>query len=182
MLPTLLLPWGEMNLAIQYNSLMIEIHIPGRGMLQIEHLVSDVNGTLTMDGQLLDGIPRLLRGLRDRLEIHLLTADTHGKQALIDQQLGLRAVRILPTGLSLRDEAQQKAEYVRQLGAERVAALGQGMNDATMLKAAALGICVMSVEGAAVETLIAADLVLPNIYAALELFDKPLRIVASLRK
>jgi soluble P-type ATPase len=40
----------------------------------------------------------------------------------------------------------------------------------------------MSQEGVALETLLAADLVTPDIFAALELLDKPLRIVASLRK
>jgi len=50
-----------------------------------------------------------------------------------------------------------------------------------MLKEAALGICVMSQEGAATETLLSADLVMPDVTAALELLDKPLRIVASLR-
>ena len=61
-------------------------------------------------------------------------------------------------------------------------AIGQGANDAGMLKSAALGICVLSQEGASVESLLAADLVVPNIFAALELIEKPLRIVASLRK
>jgi len=51
-----------------------------------------------------------------------------------------------------------------------------------MLKAAALGLCVMSQEGAAVETLLAADLLVPDIFAALDLLDKPLRLIASLRK
>jgi soluble P-type ATPase len=50
------------------------------------------------------------------------------------------------------------------------------------LKAAALGICVLSSEGTAVETLLAADVVAPSIFAALELLDKPLRIVATLRR
>jgi soluble P-type ATPase len=40
----------------------------------------------------------------------------------------------------------------------------------------------MSVEGVARETLLAADLVTPDILSALELLEKPLRIVASLRK
>ena len=35
-----------------------------------------------------------------------------------------------------------------------------------MFKEAALGICVMSQEGAAVETLLSADMVVPNIFAA----------------
>jgi P-type E1-E2 ATPase len=157
--------------------MMIELTIPGRGLIQIERLVMDVNGTLALDGDLLEGLPRLIRGLQDRLEIHLLTADTHGKQKHIDLQLGLEAVRIQPG-----DEAQQKAEYIRRLGAQGVAAIGQGANDAAMLKNAAIGVCVLSAEGAALETLLAADLVVPDIFAALELFEKPLRMVATLRK
>lgn len=156
---------------------MIELNIPGRGLLRLQHLVTDVNGTLAVDGQLIEGIAKKIGLLNDRFTIHLLTADTHGRQAVIDQQLNLTAVRIQP-GM----EAEQKAEYVRNLGAEAVVAIGQGANDAAMLKEAALGICVMSQEGAATETLISADLVMPTITAALELLDKPLRLVASLRK
>lgn len=156
---------------------MIELTIPGRGELRIEHLVTDVNGTLALDGILLDGLAKRIGVLRDRLQIHLLTADTHGRQATIDQQLNLTAVRIKGG-----NEARQKAEYVKTLGADSVIAIGQGANDASMLKEAALGICVMSQEGVAVETLLAADLLVPDIFAALDLFDHPLRLIASLRK
>lgn len=156
---------------------MIELTVHGYGVLELEHLVTDVNGTLAIDGQLIEGVAKRIAALRDRLTVHLLTADTHGKQAVIDQQLNLTAVRITPG-----NEASQKAEYVRKLGSGRVAAIGQGANDAEMLKAAGLGICVMSQEGVAKETMLAADLIVPNIFAAFELLEKPLRIVASLRK
>jgi P-type E1-E2 ATPase len=156
---------------------MIELSIPGRGVLAIEHLVTDVNGTLAVDGQLIDGLIKRIGSLRDRLSVHMITADTHGRQAQIDQQLSLTALRMQPG-----DEAAQKAVFVRSLGAEKVVAVGQGANDAAMLKEAALGICVMSREGAAVETLLAADIVVPDIFAALDLLDKPLRILATLRK
>lgn len=156
---------------------MLQLIIPGRGELNIQHLVTDVNGTLALDGTLLDGLTKRISALRDRVQIHLLTADTHGKQTVIDQQLNLTAVR-----LHAGNEAEQKAAYVRDLGATTVMAVGQGANDAAMLKAAALGVCVMSREGVAIETLLAADLLMPDIFAALDLFDHPLRIVASLRK
>lgn len=156
---------------------MIELNIPGFGTLRLEHLVCDVNGTLAVDGQLADGLARTLRALRDRLNLHLLTADTHGRQAIIDQQLGLQAVRIQPG-----NEAEQKAEYVRRLGAERVVAIGQGANDAAMLQEAALGICILSREGSATQAVLAADIITPDIFTALELLEKPLRIVATLRK
>ena len=156
---------------------MIKFNIPGLGDYNLEHLVMDVNGTLAVDGQLIDGVAAKISVLREKLNIHLLTADTHGKQAVIDQQLNLSAVRIKPGG-----EALQKAEYVRKLGSDKVVAIGQGANDAGMLEAAHLGICVMSIEGVAKETLLASDLIAPTIISALELLEKPMRVVASLRR
>lgn len=159
---------------------MIELNIPGRGTLRLSHLVCDVNGTLAEDGSLILGLNRSLPRLRDRLEIHLLTADTHGRQAEIDKLLGFEAA-ILQSGEGAPSGASQKAEYVRRLGAETVIAIGQGANDAAMLAEAALGICVLSREGAASSALAAADLVVADIHTALELIEKPLRIVATLR-
>jgi P-type E1-E2 ATPase len=156
---------------------MIELNIPGRGILQLEHLVSDVNGTLALDGRLLDGVGGVLLELADRLQIHLLTADTHGRQGRIDEQLGLKAVRI-PAG----DEVKAKAEYVRKLGSDHVVAIGQGANDAGMLREAAIGICVLSTEGLAREAVDAARLMLPDILSALAMLENPMRLVASLRR
>lgn len=156
---------------------MLEINIPGRGTLQLYHLVSDVNGTLATDGQIQECLIPIIKGLRDCLEIHLLTADTHGKQAIINQQLGLQAVRIHAGA-----EAEQKAAYVRNLGSGHVVAIGQGANDTSMLKEAALGICILSPEGTATTSLLASDLVVADTFTALGLLEKPLRIVASLRK
>jgi P-type E1-E2 ATPase len=156
---------------------MIELNIPGRGRLQLEHLVCDVNGTLALDGTLPVGMVRTLHALKDRLMIHIVSADTLGNLQSIERQLKINAIRINPL-----EEAEQKAAYVRELGVEQVAAIGQGANDAQMLKEAAIGICVLSLEGTAIETLMSADLVMPGIFEALELFDKPLRMVSSLRK
>jgi soluble P-type ATPase len=156
---------------------MIELNVPGRGSLKLEHLVLDVNGTLARDGHLLDNVARPLAALTDRLSLHLLTADTYGRQASIDLILGTHAVRLQPG-----DEAGQKGDYVRALGAESVVAIGQGANDAGMLKAAGLGIAVLSDEGLAVEALVNADIVMPDIHGALALLEFPTRIVATLRR
>jgi P-type E1-E2 ATPase len=156
---------------------MIELNIPGRGSFRLNFLVCDVNGTLAVDGKLIEGLAHRIHSLRDRLEVHLITANTHGSQELIDQQLNLRAVR-----LRVGNEALQKGEFVRSLGAEHVIAIGQGANDAQMLAAAAIGIAIVSPEGLALTTLQAADLVVADIFTALDLLDKPLRLVASLRQ
>lgn len=156
---------------------MIELNIPGRGVVQLQHLVCDVNGTLALDGKLIEGAASALLGLGDRLTIHLLTADTHGGQDKIDQQLGLQAIRIASGA-----EGKAKGDYVEKLGRGTVAAIGQGANDAEMLRSAAIGICLISPEGLATETLMAADIVADSIHSALEMLLHPMRLVASLRR
>jgi len=156
---------------------MIEIDISGRGKLKLEHLVLDVNGTIAADGRLLEGTADLIAELRRRLEVHLVTADTHGLQAEIDRQLGLTAVRVPVT-----NQAEAKLDYVRRLGAGGVAAVGNGANDARMLAQAAIGIAVIGREGAASEALLQAMVVVTDIHDALGLLLHPKRLVATLRR
>jgi soluble P-type ATPase len=79
------------------------------------------------------------------------------------------------------DQAETKQAFVSSLGAEQVVAIGNGRNDGPMLKAAALGIALVQLEGGAVETLISADIVSTSILDALDLFSRPQRLVATLR-
>lgn len=152
------------------------IEISGYRTLALAHLVLDVNGTLALDGVLEPGVAERIAALRERLEVHLLTADTHGGQTAIDEALGLRAVRIRP-GL----ERAQKEAFVRALGGE-CAACGNGANDAGMLAASALGIAVLGREGLCRETLEAADVLCASAADALDLLLHPARLRATLRR
>lgn len=157
---------------------MIELHIPGHADFQLSHAVFDVNGTLATDGVLIDGVADRIAQLADRVTVHLLTADTHGKQAEIDRQLGLIAGRLKPGGL----EREQKGDFVRGLGANQVVAIGNGGNDVDMLRAAAIGIAVIGREGLSGEALAAADVVVLNIHDAIDLLLNPKRLIATLRR
>jgi P-type E1-E2 ATPase len=156
---------------------MIEIEVPGFVKFQLEHLVLDVNGTIAKDGELISGVAELIEVLQSKLAIHLITADTFGNQEAIDRILSLRAVRI-----PIQNQAEAKLRYVESLGAARVAAIGNGANDSAMLEKAGLGICIIGPEGAAVASLLKADIAVPDIRAALELLIYPKRLVATLRQ
>ena len=156
---------------------MIDLQIPGRGKVQLQYAVFDVNGTLAIDGVLIDGVEDHIASLRRTLEVRLITADTHGRQTDIDRQLKLKADRLTPG-----DERQQKAKYVRQLGAPNVVSIGNGANDVEMLKAAAIGIAVIGREGAASEAVAAADVVMLNVLDVIDLLLNPKRLVATLRQ
>jgi soluble P-type ATPase len=155
---------------------MLKISIPGYKELQLEYLVLDYNGTLACDGELLEGVGELLEKLAEDLEIHVVTADTFGK--VQSRMGGFRAkVVILP----VEGQDVGKRQYVEELGADRVVAVGNGRNDRMMLEASALGIAVVEGEGASAQTLTAADVVAPGIRPALELLTNPLRLTATLR-
>jgi soluble P-type ATPase len=156
---------------------MIEIDIPGSGeKLLIEHLVLDLNGTLAVDGKIKPGVAELLQELAGSLQVHIVTAGTFGN---VEHE-----VKGIPCQLTIlhgTDQTGQKANYVDVLGAERTACVGNGRNDRAMLKKARLGILVIQEEGAAVESLLAADVVCRDILAALQLLLHPLRLAATLR-
>jgi len=127
---------------------VICLDIPGRGILDLKHLVLDLNGTIALDGEVLVGVPERLVALLEKLHIHLVTADTQGRAAVIAEQLQVKLVLMTPG-----DEADQKRALVERLGAERVVAIGNGANDAWTLQAAALEVAVLGSEGLAVEAL-----------------------------
>jgi soluble P-type ATPase len=156
---------------------MIKIEIPGFKIFQFEHMVLDVNGTIAKDGRLIAGVAGFFKALQPKLTIHLVTADTHGKQEIIDRTLGLRATRI-----PVRQQALAKLRYIEKLGASKVVAVGNGANDRAMLDKAGLGICIIGPEGAAVATLMKADVVVQDIRAALEMLIYPKRLIATLRR
>ena len=58
---------------------MLEIDIAGYKKLQLCHLVLDYNGTIACDGVLLPGVKDHLIALADRIDLHVLTADTFGR-------------------------------------------------------------------------------------------------------
>jgi soluble P-type ATPase len=154
----------------------MELAIPGFGKLRLEHLVLDYNGTLALDGRLLRGVRMRLERLARSLRVHVLTADTFGlaRSELANFDCKLEIFRP-------GREDRAKARYVRGLGASRVACIGNGRNDRLMLRVARLGVAVVQAEGAAAETLTAADLVAHSIDDALDLFLHPRRLIASLR-
>ncbi|MCD6289150.1 MAG: HAD family hydrolase [Anaerolineae bacterium] len=156
---------------------MLRITIPGGPVLRLEHLVMDLNGTLAVDGTPLPGVAEALNALRLRLNLLLLTADTHGTAETVAHELGVTLHR-LPPG----DQVMQKRDLVHELGSNRVVAMGNGANDVGMLAEAALSIAVLGREGAALQTLLEADVVVTSPVDGLALLQHPRRLIATLRR
>lgn len=155
---------------------MLELTIPGFGEIKIKHLVFDFNGTLAIDGNLIDGVYLRLLILSQSFTLHVVTSDTCGTA-----QKELAGIDCQLTVLPKENQAIAKANYVIGLDADYVAAIGNGKNDQQMLQAARLGIAVLGEEGLAVAALSSADIIVPTIFSAIALFAPNRRLLATLR-
>jgi len=152
----------------------IEVAIPGRRRIRVRHLVLDFNGTLAVDGKLAQGVGARIRRLATAVEVLVLTADTFGTAR--------RVLDGLPVTVHVVRNGAEKRRFVASLGSEGVAVVGNGANDVPMFKAARLGVAVCGAEGVSASLLQAATIVVGDIRDALDLFLKPQRLAATLRR
>ncbi len=156
---------------------MLDLTIPGRADISATHLVLDINGTLTIDGELLPGTAERIELLKQHLTVVLVTADTCGTARSVADSLGVELTILRP-----ENGGEQKLVLVRDLRPEMVIAIGNGQNDVLMIEAAALGIAVLQSEGLAGAALARADAVFASVNDALDALLTPTRLVATLRQ
>ena len=154
---------------------MLNIKIPGREELTLNHLILDYNGTIAEDGEIAESIRQRLAELSKDLSIYVITADTHGTAAKKCQGLPLQVLTFPTT-----EVGAIKAEEVRKLSGG-VITIGNGYNDIQMSDAADLSICVIGKEGCCGALLMHTDVVVTSIDDALDLLLKRDRLRATLR-
>jgi len=155
----------------------VKITIPHYQTLLLRHVVLDYNGTLAKDGVLKEEAKAVLDALCERFSVHVITSDTFGSVEAQMKGFNLN-VKVLQTD----DHTGEKATYINELAASSCVAVGNGNNDAGMLKDAALGIALMGDEGCSTKTLINSDIVCKSIEDALQLLLNEKRLIATLRK
>ncbi len=152
----------------------MRIIIPGHDPFEIETLILDLNGTIAIDGKLIEGIKQRIEALRSSLRILLFSGDTQGTAADIAKELQIE--------LRLTPDAAAKAAEAQTLDPETAATIGNGRIDLELFKTVRLRILTIQAEGVDPQTLLASDVVTTSILDALDLLLKPKRLIATMRK
>jgi soluble P-type ATPase len=88
----------------------ITVDIPGFGKVQINSILSDYTGTLACGGKLVLGVKDRLLRLAERVDIHVVTADSFGTA---EEQL--KGLPIVCRRLKREKEDVQKAHYAVEM-------------------------------------------------------------------
>jgi soluble P-type ATPase len=156
---------------------MIFIQRPSQLALEIDSILIDFEGTLAFDRRVHPKAKDKINLLSKRAKIYILTKAEreHAEEVL-------RKVKAEIIYLTEGTSSQRKLDSLRQLGANRTVAIGNGADDVPMMEEAGLGICVLGKEGTFSESMKKADVVFMNILDALDFLLKPLRQKATLGK
>lgn len=154
---------------------MPRYNIPGQGELELKTVILDLNGTLSVGGKLVDGVKERLQTVKSLgYRIVFFTGNTRGDADDVAKELDIDWIEA--------KDGQSKKAAAENLEPETCVSIGNGLIDLELMKAVRLGIVTLQAEGVHVQTLLASEIVVPNINDALDLFIDPDRLVASLRK
>jgi len=147
-----------------------------KGDVDLKYIVSDLNGTLSIDGGLIDGVRERFDALNKLgFQIYVLTGDIHGNAQKLMANYACK-IHVVDITEQYETQVQQKLKFIESLGADSVIAYGNGGNDALMLKAAAVGVHVCEREGGNVQALLNSDVTVYSIQDGLDLLIHPKRI------
>lgn len=155
---------------------MIQVTIPGFADVTIKNVIFDYNGTLAVDGYLIEGVAHLLTELAQKVKIHIVTGDSFGTAK--NETKGLPCELLITPP---ENQGTTKNSYLHQLNPKETVSIGNGHNDQHILKESIVGIVVLGKEGASIAALNAADVVVTHIFDAIDLLQHPNRLRSTLR-
>ena len=148
--------------------------IPGMKEFEILTIVLDLNGTLTIGGELVHGVKEKIAELKQLgYRLIIFSGDTRGNGSRIAKYLDIEFINA--------GTAVQKETEVKKIQPETCATIGNGLIDIKKIQAVRLGIVTLQAEGVHTKTLLAADIIVPSIIDALDLFIDTDRLIATMR-
>lgn len=120
------------------------LELPTRlgGPMDLQTLVSDFTGTISVDGELVPGVESRIRALADLgVRIVYMTADTQGTAKKVLDPLPVETIKV--------EVGEDKPKRIRERGfdMDHTVVMGNGRNDMAMFRIALFGIAVMEAEG-----------------------------------
>jgi len=154
----------------------VKVNIPGREELEIQNIVFDYNGTIAIDGKLIEGIKKSINEFSNSFNFYVITADTYGS---VEKELEDTKCEVIKISKSSQDIS--KLEFIKSLGSSRTLSVGNGRNDKLMLKESILGIAILQDEGLCTETLLNSDILVKSIFDVFSFLKDENRLIATLR-
>jgi soluble P-type ATPase len=152
----------------------IRIELTNQNPIIIRNILTDLNGTLKVDGKMHPEVITLLQALREECRVIFLSGDGNGTAKKYADETGCELKQV--------SNAQEKADYAEEIGLDHVAVIGNGAGDVPLFKTVlqhnerAPRVAVVEAEGLYVPLLAVSNIMVRSAKEALQLFLTPGRL------
>ncbi|EKE06171.1 MAG: hypothetical protein ACD_19C00066G0001 [uncultured bacterium] len=147
----------------------------GVGEIELDTIILDLNGTLSVNGALVVGVKEQLAKLKKMgYVIYLFTGDQRGNATVLAREIGLEVQKATT--------AEEKEILTSKLDTNKTVAIGNARIDIGTFKKTKLRIATLQAEGIHTDILNFVDIIVPSIVDALNLLINPDIFNATMRK
>ncbi len=153
----------------------MKYQVPEVGEIEIKTIVLDLNGTLSVNGEIPEGLNERLAKLKTLdISVVLFTGDQRGTAADLCKEYGIDFIRT--------KSGVEKEEAMKKYDPETTAAIGNARIDIGTFKHAKVSVATLQSEGIHAEILKYVDVIVPSIKDALDFFIDTDTFCATMRK
>lgn len=152
----------------------MQLNGPNNEIFNINTIVLDLNGTLSVYGEIKPSTRLLIQELKNlKYQIVLISGDIRGNATAIAEALGL--------DLYIGKNGQEKSTIMDLFDSKTTAAIGNARIDISTFQKSKISVATLQAEGIHTAILSHVDIIVPTIDDALNLFIHPKAIEATLR-
>ena len=143
--------------------------------IELDSIALDLNGTLAIGGIVKETTRKKIALLKKKgFKIFLISGDARGNASKIAEELGIQ--------LFIAKNSREKLTAVKKIPSKNIVAIGNARIDLGMFKKAKLKIITLQAEGIHSSIILKADIIVPNINDALDLFIDEKRFLSTMKK
>jgi P-type E1-E2 ATPase len=152
----------------------MEYTIAQIGTIELDTIILDLNGTLSVKGAIVPGAAERLKALREMgFNIVLFTGDQRGTASELCNSLGITFKKAA--------SSEEKQAFAKELNKGKTVAIGNARIDIGTFAEAAVSIATLQSEGIHTGILSHVDIIVPSITDALDLFIDTQSFCATMR-
>jgi len=143
--------------------------------IELDSIALDLNGTLAVGGLIKETTKQRISLLKKKgFDFFLISGDARGNASKIAEELGIN--------LFIAKNSREKLTAVKKIPSKNIIAIGNARIDLGMFKKAKLKIITLQAEGIHTSIILKADIIVPNINDALDLFIDEKRFLSTMKK
>jgi soluble P-type ATPase len=149
--------------------------VPGVGTINIDTLVVDSNGTLTVKGEMVPGVVERIHRLQMLgVNVVMISSDQRGKARALALSSGIAYYEA--------DNSRQKEDVLLSLGSRNVAAIGNARIDIGLFVQSVVSVATLQAEGIHKDIIDHVDIIVPSINDALDFFLDEDTFIATMKR